>query len=53
MIAINNTNARLVEVYEQTVFDRANSYIITDNTAVSIEKPDQKTFKLTNDIIKT
>lgn len=52
-IAINNTNARLVEVYEQTVFDRANSYIITDNTAVSIEKPDQKTFKLTNDIIKT
>ena len=52
-IAINNTNARLVEVYEQTVFDRANSYIITDNTAVSIEKPDQKTVKLTNDIIKT
>lgn len=52
-ITLNNPNARLVEVYEQTVFDRENSYIITDNIEVSIEKPDQKTFKLTNDIIKT
>ena len=52
-ITLNNPNARLVEVYEQTVFDRENSYIITDNTEISIEKPEQKTFKLTNDIIKT
>ena len=51
-ITLNNPNARLVEVYEQTVFNRENSYIITDNNVISIKKPDQKTFKLTNDIIK-
>lgn len=52
-VTTTNPNARLVEVYEQTVFDRETSDIVTDNTEILIEKSNQKPFKLTNDIIET